>query len=77
MNTNYYFNESTASRRTSHVHQFGGRVGGPIVRNKAFFFFNYEQFHLPNEATRNRTIISPSAQQGLFRYDVAGAASGS
>lgn len=24
------------------IHQFGGRVGGPIVRNKAFFFFTYD-----------------------------------
>jgi hypothetical protein len=24
-------------------HQFGGSVGGPIVKNKAFFFFSYDQ----------------------------------
>ena len=24
-------------------HQFGGNIGGPIVKNKAFFFFNYDQ----------------------------------
>src|SRR5438552_514839 len=24
-------------------YQFGGTIGGPIVKNKAFFFFNYDQ----------------------------------
>jgi outer membrane receptor protein involved in Fe transport len=24
-------------------HQFGGNIGGPIVKNKVFFFFNYDQ----------------------------------
>ena len=73
LNTNYYFNEiNNLPVNNVTVHQFGGRIGGPIVRNKAFFFFNYEQFYLPNESTRTRTAINATAQQGLFRYDVAG-----
>lgn len=73
LNTNYYFNEvAQLPKNQVTVHQFGGRIGGPISRNRAFFFFNYEQFYLPNEATRTRVILAPTAQQGLFRYDVAG-----
>ncbi|HEX8847083.1 MAG TPA: TonB-dependent receptor [Pyrinomonadaceae bacterium] len=29
-------------RPPSRINQFGGRVGGPIVKNKAFFFFTYD-----------------------------------
>jgi len=73
LNTNYYFNKiNNLPINNVTVHQFGGRIGGPIIRNKAFFFFNYEQFYLPNEATRTRVIIGQAAQQGAFRYDVAG-----
>src|SRR5262249_13369425 len=25
-----------------HVNQFGGNIGGPMVKNKAFFFFDYD-----------------------------------
>lgn len=29
-------------RPASRINQFGGRLGGPIVKNKAFFFFTYD-----------------------------------
>ena len=36
--------------------------------NKLFFFANYEQDYSPSESTRSRTVLTPEAQQGVFRY---------
>ena len=38
-------------------------------RGKAFFFFNFEHFYQPTEATRTRTILTPEAQTGVFQLD--------
>jgi hypothetical protein len=39
-------------RRDEHkFEQFGGSVGGPIWKNKVFFFFNYETIREPNSPT--------------------------
>jgi hypothetical protein len=76
-NTNNWFNKNVngLDRNRIIVHQYGGSEGGPIVipglvdgRGKAFFFFNFEHFHQPTEITRSRTILTPEAQLGLFRY---------
>src|SRR5260370_25770504 len=29
-------------RPSYHFNQFGGNIGGPIVKNRAFFFFDYD-----------------------------------
>ncbi|MCI0390573.1 MAG: TonB-dependent receptor [Acidobacteria bacterium] len=68
-----------APRAANLFHQFGGRVGGPIWipglfngRNRAFFHVNYEEFRQPTEVVRQRTILHPLAQQGIFRYGSSG-----
>jgi hypothetical protein len=49
-------------------HEWGANVGGPIIRNKLFFFANYEQIYQPSEQTINRTVLTAEAQSGVFRY---------
>ena len=35
-------NKNNRPKRAYHFNQFGGNVGGPVVRNKVFFFFDYD-----------------------------------
>jgi hypothetical protein len=37
-----YFNASPAPQNAFHNNQFGGSLGGPIVKDKTFFLFSYE-----------------------------------
>lgn len=55
-------------------HEYGANFGGPILRNKLFFFANFEHVYSPSENLIERTILTPEAQQGILRYvDSAGA----
>ena len=76
LNANTWFNNRDGvAKATLKQNQFGTRAGGPIVipglfdgHNKAFFFFNYEEFRQPSDTTRNRTILNPAATAGNFAY---------
>src|SRR5437870_3415193 len=37
-----FFNPSSTPKAQFHNNQFGGSLGGPIVKDKTFFFLNYE-----------------------------------
>lgn len=44
--------------------QFGGTFGGPIIRNRTFFFYNYDAFRERRGVVRTRTVPLAEWRQG-------------
>jgi hypothetical protein len=50
------------------LNEFGGSVGGPVFRDKLFFFFSLSTARQPGGGTTGASILTSSAQQGNFTY---------
>ena len=47
---------------------FGGGIGGPIVKNKTFFFYEIQALRARSSANTARTVYTQSARDGILRY---------
>jgi len=66
---NDWFSNSTGTPRTPLVRNtFGGALGGPIVKNKLFFFYSYEGRRDATSTSVSRTVPLASLGQGVINY---------
>jgi len=47
---------------------FGGSVGGPIVKNRTFFFANIQRLMANQTNSVTRTVYTADARKGILRY---------
>lgn len=70
MNASGFFRPASGVKPGFDRDQFGGVVGGPLVRNKAFFFADVEVFDQTRSQTASSTIATTAQRAGLLAVDV-------
>jgi hypothetical protein len=71
---NWFNNQSGIDKPFLNQNQFGGSLGGPVRRDKAFFYFNYEGLRARQQEPVTTVILTQPARTGIFSYrDTSGA----
>lgn len=69
LNANQFFSNQSGTLRPKFIQNiFGGSISGPILKNRTFFFGNIQRRDTKQETVRNRTVLTPEAKAGLFRW---------
>src|SRR6266851_761544 len=68
-----FFEDPTAPKAPFKRNQFGGAVGGPLIKNRTFFFADFEAIRQSKGIAVVDTVPSEAARAGLLCSNPAGA----
>ena len=63
---NFFSNRAGIKKGSFKRHQFGGNIGGPIRKDRTFFFFNYEGLQQGAASVQTLTVPLPEWRRGDF-----------
>ncbi len=63
---NFFNNRAGRAKPKFSQHQFGGTIGGPLVKDKTFYFFDYQGYRVKQGATYLSTVASAKMRAGDF-----------
>jgi len=67
LNANSWSNDLTGVPKAAlHFNQFGATFGGPIIKNRLFFFIDYQGLRNPNGSTQQVLVMSAAERTGNF-----------
>jgi outer membrane receptor protein involved in Fe transport len=70
LNATGFFKPVSGEKPPMSRDQFGGTLGGPILRNRAFFFTDYEGFRQTRKNVAFQTVPTVLQRQGILSLDV-------
>jgi hypothetical protein len=69
----WFNNQSGTEKSRLNLNQPGAALGGRIIRDKLFFYTNYELYRDKEQTSILRTVLTDSARSGVYTYrDTAG-----
>jgi hypothetical protein len=68
----WFNNQSGIARPFLNQNQFGAIMGGPIRKDKLFFYGNYEAVRAHQQTPVTNTILTADARNGIFTYNSGG-----
>ena len=70
----WFNNQAGIDKPFLNRNQFGGSIGGPITKDKLFFYASFDAIRAHQQTPQDNTILTADARNGIFTYNFGGVA---